>query len=623
MTRKLNGNVCVYIAASVIFLLSLLLTGCGSEDVPKAANGKEKVTIALWGNDLLENYAPYLCKKFPDVEFEFVLATNSIDYYRYLNEHEDLPDIMTVRRFSMRDAMAMKDVLYDLSNTDLADIYYGTYLDNYTYSDGTVNWLPVCAEVDDIIVNKTLFEENGIPLPTDYASFVAACQAFEAKGIIGFQPDYGQDYCCMEVLQGFGVEHLYSMAGREWRQKYESGQTDQLDEKVWLPVFERFFDLKEKTGIPPEATGDMNFVQKARFTEGKMAMYRGTGNDLITFPGRAGKNDEVILMPYFGTTNKDDWYLTYPAFQVAVAKKGMEKPERRKLILEIMEAMLSQEGQNNISHGKNMVSYTKDVKLELLPELDNLRPYIEENKMYIRLASSDMFRVSKSVVQDIIKGQLKTPQEAYDAFNARMNMSPEDEPVVVHIDKGYSHEFTSEHGNQAASAIYNTIRKKLGVDMVFVQSCYVSGDIYAGDYTARELSYLTHTDAAWPMLVRMTGAQVYEMIEKSFALKNGYGVVSNDSTMYTASGFEMDISRTDDGGYRLNKLTRNGSDLDREAVYTLILMGDRNWTNQLVISKMGITDYSYDVDKCDVQLYDHLVKEGKKLEEPTDYITIH
>ena len=623
MIKKLNGKTCGYIAAVAVLLLSFLLTGCGSDDTPKAENGKEKVTIALWGNDLLENYAPYLCRQFPDVEFEFVLATNSIDYYRYLNEHGDLPDIMTVRRFSMRDAMTMKDVLYDLSNTELADTYYGTYLDNYTYSDGTVNWLPVCAEVDNIIVNKTLFEENGIPLPTDYDSFIAACQAFEAKGIMGFYPDYGQDYCCMEVLQGFGAEHLYTMEGREWRQQYESGHTDQLDEKVWLPVFARFFDLKEKTGIQPEAATEMNFVQKNRFTAGKLAMYRGTGNDLITFTGRAGKNDEVVLMPYFGTEKKDDWYLTYPAFQVAAAKKGMESPERKKLILEIMQAMLSQDGQNNISHGKNMVSYTKGVKLELLPELDNLRPYIEENKMYIRLASTDMFKVSKSVVQGIIKGELKTPQEALEAFNEQMNADPAQEPVVVHIDKGYSHEFTSQHGNQAASAIYNTIRKKLAVDMVFVQSCYVSGDIYAGDYTERQLSYLTHTDAAWPMLARLTGDQVYEMVERTFALKSGYGVISNDSTLYVSSGFEMDIARNGDGSYKLNRLTRNGKELDRNGVYTIILMGDRNWTNQLMITKMGITDFSYDIDKCNVQLYDYLVKEGGKLEEPTDYITIN
>lgn len=53
MIKKLNGKICGYIASMAVLLLALLLTGCGSEDVPRAENGKEKVTIALWGNDLL------------------------------------------------------------------------------------------------------------------------------------------------------------------------------------------------------------------------------------------------------------------------------------------------------------------------------------------------------------------------------------------------------------------------------------------------------------------------------------------------------------------------------------------------------------------------------------------
>ena len=83
MIKKLNGKTCGYIAAVAVLLLSFLLTGCGSDDTPKAENGKEKVTIALWGNDLLENYAPYLCRQFPDVEFDFgasVVASSDINY---------------------------------------------------------------------------------------------------------------------------------------------------------------------------------------------------------------------------------------------------------------------------------------------------------------------------------------------------------------------------------------------------------------------------------------------------------------------------------------------------------------------------------------------------------------
>ena len=218
-----------------VFLMVLVLAGCGKQDkaATSAAGGKEKVTIALWGTDLLEHYTTYLVKKFPNVEFKFVLATNSTDYYHYRNKHNDLPDIMTVRRFSMRDAVSLKELLFDLSNTDLAATFYGTYLDSYTYSDGTINWLPACAVVDGLIMNQTLFEEHNIALPRDHASFEQSVQSFEAKGIRGFAPDFAEDYTCMEVLQGCGIPQLTSMEGREWRQLYESGKTHELSQKVW------------------------------------------------------------------------------------------------------------------------------------------------------------------------------------------------------------------------------------------------------------------------------------------------------------------------------------------------------------------------------------------------------
>lgn len=606
-----------------VFMMVLMLAGCGKQEKASStqtASGKEKVTIALWGNDLLENYTGYLVKKFPDVEFNFVLAINSTDYYKYRNKNKDLPDIMTVRRFSMRDAVELKDLLYDLSNTELAGTFYGTYLDSYTYSDGTINWLPACAVVDSLIADKTQFEQNGIPLPNDYASLVASAKAFEAKGIKGFSSDLAQDYTCMELLQGFGITQLNSMEGREWRQQYESGKTHQLSKKVWLPVFERFFDLKEKMGWGAEETTHSNWYPKRRLTEGKLAMYRGTGTDLELFVRKGAEN---IMLPYLGNTQKNNWFLTYPAFQVAASKKGMDNPKRRKLILDIMSAMLNQDGQNNINSGNNMVPYNKDVKLELMPSLANLKPYIKENKMYIRIASNEMFKISRIVVHKILRDEIKTPQAALELFNEELKKESVKEPIVAKIDKGYSNEFTPEHGNQAASAIMNTVRKLVGADLLFVQACYASGSVYAGEYTQKELSYLTHNDAAWPIIANMTGDQVYELVERSLAAKRGYGVVCNDSTLYVSSGFEMDISRTKEGGYKLNKLTIKGKDFERKAKYSILLMGDRGWSKGLVITEMGIKDYTYDVDKCYKTLYKHLAENKGKLEEPTDYIKLH
>ena len=589
------------------------------ETVSEKKEGKEKVVVGCWGNQMLDTYTEYLCDLFPQVEFEFVLVTNSTDYYRFRQDHDDMPDILTVRRFALKDAVLLKDYLYDLSNTELASTYYGSYLDSYTYDDGAVNWLPTCAEVDGIIINKTLFEEYNVPIPKDYESFVAACEAFEEAGIRSFVSDFSADYTCMEVLQGASIPMLQSIEGRKWRQQYESGATQQLSEEVWIPIFENFFDFKEKVGLGAEDAAYPNRTPKDMFSEGKAAMYRGTGADVITFPGRG--QDKVLLMPYFGQTEQDNWYLTYPTFQIAASNKGMDDPEREKLILDIMTAMVNQQGQDHISYGKNMVPYKKDVTLELMPEMDNIKPYIEQNKLYIRLASNEMFRISKDVVQMILNDEVKNPKEALDAFNKELAGEEPGTEIVAHIDTGYSNDFTPEHGNQAASAIANTMRVLSGADLVFMQSCYVASDIYSGDYSQKDLGYLAKNDGGWPGLMELTGDQIYTLVETTLSLTGNRGAVCNDSTLYVSSGFEMDITKTD-SGYTLNALTIDGKEMDRSSSYSFLIYGERDWYMTEVMKQLGISEVDTTGPKAEGYLMQRLVEEGGQLEAPTDYITL-
>ena len=611
-----------------LLMAAAVLTGCAGRSAGSAAAGenstpqtdqKEKVVVACWGNQMLDSYTQYLCDLFPQVEFEFVLATNSTDYYRFRQDHDDMPDILTVRRFALKDAVLLKEYLYDLSNTELANTYYGSYLDSYTYDDGTVNWLPTCAEVDGIIINKTLFDEYNVPVPTDYASFVAACEAFEAAGIRGFVSDFSADYTCMEVLQGASIPMLQSIEGRKWRQQYESGATQELSEEVWLPVFENFFDFADKVGLGTEDAAYPNRTPKEMFTAGTAAMFRGTGADVISFPGRG--QDEVLLLPYFGQSEQDNWYLTYPTFQIAASNKGMDDPEREALILDIMTAMVNQQGQDHISYGKNMVPYKKDVTLELMPEMDNLKPYVEQNKLYIRLASNEMFRISKDVVQMILNGEVTTPEQALAVFNQELAGEEPGTEIVARIDTGYSNDFTPEHGNQAASAVANTIRALSGADLVFMQSCYVASDIYAGEYSQKDLGYLAKNDGGWPGLMELTGDQIYTLVETTLSMTGNRGAVCNDSTLYVSSGFEMDITKTGDG-YTLNALTMDGKELDRNKTYSFLIYGERDWYMSEVMEEMGVSEVDSTGPKAEDYLTQRLVEQGGQLEPPTDYMIL-
>ena len=46
----------------------------------------------------------------------------------------------------------------DLSTTNEAGAVYNTYLNNFMNQDGSVNWLPVCADAHGFVVNKDLLK---------------------------------------------------------------------------------------------------------------------------------------------------------------------------------------------------------------------------------------------------------------------------------------------------------------------------------------------------------------------------------------------------------------------------------------------------------------------------------
>jgi len=97
---------------SVLFVMMAvmsLLSGCSKKSVEK--EDEETITVYLWSTNLYEKYAPYIQEQLPDINIEFVVGNNDLDFYRFLNENGGLPDIITCCRFSLHDASPLKDSL--------------------------------------------------------------------------------------------------------------------------------------------------------------------------------------------------------------------------------------------------------------------------------------------------------------------------------------------------------------------------------------------------------------------------------------------------------------------------------------------------------------------------------
>lgn len=203
---------------------------------------------------------------------EFIVGQNDLDFYKFMDENNALPDIITCCRFSLHDAAQLKGSLIDLSTSEEAGTIYDTYLKNFKNGDGSVNWLPICGDSQGFIINKAICDENNIPIPTDYDSFINACKEFEKLGIRGYVGDYYYDYNCLSILQGLSIPELISPEGRKWRTAYEDPSSNAnvgLDDTVWPVIFENMEKFIKDTNLQPDVI-EMDYDRTiSMFTSGE------------------------------------------------------------------------------------------------------------------------------------------------------------------------------------------------------------------------------------------------------------------------------------------------------------------------------------------------------------------
>ena len=561
--KKWNKLLAVFLVMATVLSL---LAGCGGKRAEK--EDAETITVYLWSTNLYEAYAPYIQEQLPDINIEFVVGNNDLDFYRFLEENGGLPDIITCCRFSLHDASPLKDSLMDLSTTNVAGAVYSTYLNNFMNEDGSVNWLPVCADAHGFVVNKDLFEAYDIPLPTDYESFVSACQAFDKAGIRGFTADYFYDYTCMETLQGLSASELSSVDGRKWRTSYsDPGNTTRegLDSTVWPEAFERMERFIRDTGLSRDDL-EMNYDDIVElYQSGKLAMYFGTSAGVKMFQDQ-GIN--TTFLPFF-QENGEKWLMTTPYFQVALNRDLTQDETRRKKAMKVLSTMLSEDAQNRIiSDGQDLLSYSQDVDIHLTEYLKDVKPVIEENHMYIRIASNDFFSVSKDVVSKMISGEYDAGQ-AYQSFDTQLlDEKATSEKVVLNSEKSYSNRFHSSGGNEAYSVMANTLRGIYGTDVLIATGNSFTGNVLKAGYTEKMAGDMIMPNGLSAYSCKMSGAELKETVRNFVEGYPGGFLPFNRGSLPVFSGISVELMETEDG-YTVRKVTKDGKKVQDNDTFTV------------------------------------------------------
>ena len=158
----------------------------------------------------------------------------------------------------------------------------------------------------------------------------------------------------------------------------------------------------------------------------------------------------------------------HPYFQVALNRDLEQDAARRVKAMQVLHVMLSEGAQEQIlADGQDLLSYSQNVSYHLTHTMEDVRSVVEENHMYIRIASNDFFAISQDVVSKMIAGEYDAGQ-AYRAFNARLltGETPDTSGVVLTSETAYSNVFHKNGGNASFSVMANTLRGLYGTDVL-------------------------------------------------------------------------------------------------------------------------------------------------------------
>ena len=599
-----------------------MLTGCGTKNAESVEKKEDAQTIQvyLWTNNLYETYAPYIQSQLPDVNIEFIVGNNDLDFYKFLQENGGLPDIITCCRFSLHDAAPLKDSLMNLALTNEAGAVYNTYLNSFKNEDSSVNWLPVCADAHGFVVNRSLFEQYDIPLPTDYESFVSACQAFEKAGIRGFTADYTYDYTCMETLQGLSAAELTTTDGRKWRTAYSNPASTArvgLDDTVWPGAFERMAQFIQDTHLTADDLALSYNDVIGMFRNGEVAMYFGSSAGVKMFQD---EGIDTIFLPFF-SQNGEKWIMTTPYFQIALNRDLEQDTARREKAMKVLNIMLSEEAQSRIiSDGQDLLSYSQNVPLRLTEYMKDVRDVVEENHMYIRIASNDFFAVSKDVVSKMIAGEY-TAQQAYRAFNAQLlaEDTPADDEIVLTSGKSYSNVFHANGGSASFSVMANTLRGVYGTDVLLATANSFTGSVLQADYNKKMAASMIMPNGLMSRQRTMTGAELKETVRAFVEGCEGGFVPFNRGSLPVVSGIAVEVKEAG-GSYTLTGITRNGQPLRDDDTVTVTCLAAEKQMEALLASERGTP---LDEDTWVKNRWrDHVSGGGAALAEPENYITL-
>ena len=595
---------------SGVLLVTGILAGCGQ------SKKDDHLTVYLWENRLMKNIAPYIHEQFPDQDIEFIIGNNDTDLYSYFKEHGELPDIMTVRRFSGTDAQDLQPYLMDFASYDVVSKYYSYAVEYYKDTDDEIQWLPICALPQTIIANKTLFDQYGIKVPENYEEYVQVCQQFYDKGIKPYSMDLAEDWSNQEIIQAAAIGEFTSLDGIDWRNKAETSAGEiKFDDVLWKRIFSETSQFLKDSHFSEEDINVNSNTGTQMFVEGKSAMFHGQPTDMQKLQDQM--DAELIRIPYFSQTSDSSFVYMFPSLNIAFNKELEKNQEKLDTALDVLDCMNSEQGQKLIADGSGVISFNTDVP-SMMQNVPGLEEEIKDTSIYIRYSAQKSFDASLEAVHGLLSGKMDEMQ-AYNAFRSAMNSKDSKEKSTVNFENEYSISLNDKSGRDAASSILTTIREENDAQLALTPYYYYTSSIYKGECTSSRVGLMTAKNSDTPLyLVKLNGEQVYELVKKYLTEADENFYVTTKYELPIASGMKI-IVKNEENGFSLKDITINDKKIDTEKEYSILLTDTTKSILKKINPKCAIEQIG---DTTLSSAWIAAMSNGQQPSAPEDYIEV-
>lgn len=577
------------IAAVLCVLFIWGLGACGAKNKPAATDiltqrkpeaGRTQITVLVKYAFTINSFEKAVEEKFPNIDIvqvgNYTRDMGTAEYERRL-ANDDLTDIVMTWPLEVG-ADYWEERLLDLSGFDFTSRYNLSMLNNIS-KDGKLYYLPGPSQVRGIVYNKTLFEEKGWEVPSDYAGFLELCRKIEETGMRSIQLGFQNAEVLDTAFAGYNYADYFSKPQDvQWISDYNEGKGSFGDHFGGaLDVFQEMADA----GVWKASDLDVDYAKRENMLFNRQCAMAEDSVLMARMGEKAtGTTDKFALMPFFNPGKESDWARLYMVCYVGVNKHLAEPQNKAKydLVMQLMDYISTPEGQQAMSADTGaMFSSLIGVDPPNVEETKTLIPALSHGRYAIFPQLKNAQGALREGLAAMLRGEA-TKEDVIELVDAQ-NRSPAVEKPPVTLGKA-SGDFTMiETGNfvtdamRAWSGCEVALFLDNGKDGLF-NGKGISARLYEGDVTDVDISCilpdlkLGEKGVLWK--TTMTGADLIRTLEYAIPIGN-----NQTGWFYYFSGIRMEYNPLGTPGERIRKITmEDGSAFDENRVYSVAVMDE-------------------------------------------------